>query len=156
MKYDQNAVEKIVGKYGVEKDGEISLNVFVDHGVGTCRHMALTCGAIIEKLIEEGVMEGRASVDRKTIKQEGHAWCRYKGQDGAVFIVDVAKQYCGKLSSPSVIRAYSRPVEEFSMTPEEAYEHYLEYYETTGMPCRLLTAPNRTTKHWGTDTVPRA
>jgi len=140
MKYDRNVVEEIVEKYGVEEDGEISLDVFADRGVGVCRHMALTCGIIIERLIEEGVMEGRVSVDRKTIKQEGHAWCRYKGPDGAVFIIDVAKHYCGKLSSPWIIRAYSRPVEEFTMTPEEAYEHYLEYYETTGMPCRLLTS----------------
>jgi len=141
MKYDHNAVEEIVGKYGVKEDGEISLNVFADRGVGVCRHMALTCGVIVEKLIAEGGMEGRVSVDRKTIKQEGHAWCRYTVPDGAVFIIDVAKHYCGKLSSPSVIRAYGRPVEEFEMTPEEAYEHYLEYYETTGMPCRLLLAP---------------
>ena len=102
--------------------------------------MALTCGVILEKLIEEGVMEGRVSVDRKTMKKQGHAWCRYKGPDGAVFIIDVAQRYCGKLSSPPVIRTYSRPVEEFAMTPEEAYGHYLEYYETTGMPCGLLDA----------------
>jgi len=140
MKYDLNAVEEIVGKYGVEQDGEISLNVFADRGVGVCRHMALTCGVIIERLVEAGVMEGKVSVDRRNIKQEGHAWCRYKSPDGAVFIIDVAKHYCGKLSSPWIIRAYSRPVEEFAMTPEEAYEHYLEYYETTGMPCRLLTS----------------
>src|SRR5262245_49282799 len=37
MKYDQNAVEEIVGKYGVEEDGEISLDVFADRGVGVCR-----------------------------------------------------------------------------------------------------------------------
>src|SRR4030095_12960248 len=62
MKYDQNAVDVIVRKYGAEEDGEISLNVFADRGVGVCRHMALTCGVIIERLIEEGVMEGRVSV----------------------------------------------------------------------------------------------
>jgi hypothetical protein len=101
--------------------------------------MALTCGVIIEMLIKEGSVEGKVSVDRKTFKRGGHAWCRYKGPDGTVFIIDVAQRYCGKLSSASIIRAYSRPIEEFAMTPEEAYEHYLEYYETTGMPCRPLT-----------------
>src|SRR5574341_113213 len=132
MAYDHKAVEELVREQGVKEDGEISLDVFADRGIGVCRHMALTCGVIIERLIKERVMEGSVSVDRKTFKEGGHAWCRYKGPDGAVFIVDVAQKYCGKLSSPSVIRAYSRPVEEIAMTPEEAYEHYLEYYETTG------------------------
>ena len=141
MAYDLDAVEELVREQGVQEDGEISLGVFADHGIGVCRHMALTCGVIIERLIEEGVMEGSVSVDRKTFKEGGHAWCRYKGPDGAVFIIDVAQKYCGKLSGPSVIRTYSRPVEEIGMTPEEAYEHYLEYYETTGMPCRPLQPP---------------
>src|SRR5262245_17003241 len=141
MAYDQNAVEELVREQDVKEDGEINLDVFADRGIGVCRHMALTCGVIIERLIEEGVIEGSVSIDRKTFKEWGHAWCRYKGTDGAVFIIDVAQKYCGKLSSPSVIRKYSRPVEEIAMTPEEAYEHYLEYYETTGMPCRLLPSP---------------
>jgi hypothetical protein len=141
MAYDQNAVEELVREQGVKEDGEISLDVFAGRGIGVCRHMALTCGVIIERLVEEGVMEGSVSIDRKTFREGGHAWCRYKGPDGAIFIIDVAQKYCGKLSSPSVIRKYSRPVEEIAMTPEEAYEHYLEYYETTGMPCRLLVDP---------------
>jgi len=141
MTYDHNAVEELVREYGVKEDREISLNVFAGRGIGVCRHMALTCGVTIETLIKEGRMEGKVSVDRKTCKQGGHAWCRYKGKDGAVFIIDVAQKYCGKLSGAWVIRAYSRFVEEFAMTPEEAYEHYLEYNETTGMPCRPLTAP---------------
>src|SRR5215510_2582661 len=87
MTYDRDAVEELVRAQGVKEDGEISLEVFADRGIGVCRHMALTCGVIIEKLIEEVVMEGRVSVDRKTIKQEGHAWCRYTVPDGAVFII---------------------------------------------------------------------
>src|SRR5262245_50858681 len=141
MTYDRDAVEELVRAQGVKEDGEISLEVFAVRGIGVCRHMALTCGVIMEKLIEEEVMEGRVSIDRKTFREVGHAWCRYKSPDGAVFIIDVAQRYCGKLSGPLVIRKYSRPVEEIAMTPEEAYEHYLEYYETTGMPCRLLVDP---------------
>jgi hypothetical protein len=96
-KQDDSAVEEIIHRYGVEKDGKISLDVFLLEDVGVCRHDALACAALLELFKEDGIIRGKPSVDRNSTSLGGHAWCRYTNSAGEVFILDVAQGYLGKL-----------------------------------------------------------
>jgi hypothetical protein len=110
-KQDLEAVQKITRKHGVEKDGKIALDVFLEEHTGVCRHDALTCAALLELFKGEGHARGKASVDRNSTEKGGHAWCRYTNSDGIVFILDVAQDYLGRLEkAPEKKRwAYERP-----------------------------------------------
>jgi hypothetical protein len=111
----ENDLEKIQDivktKYGANKDGKISLGVFLKEGMGVCTHKALACGSMIEKLIDDGYLAGKVSVDRNSMLYGGHAWCRYTDAKGTVFIIDVAQHYLGKLknANPEHEWAYRRP-----------------------------------------------
>lgn len=97
MKYDDASVEEIISKYGVENDGKISLNIFLHEGVGICRHQALACAALLERFKKYGHISGKPSVDRNSLCNGGHAWCRYTNSFGNVYILDVAQNYIGRL-----------------------------------------------------------
>jgi len=106
---DKEAVEEILDEHGVEKDGKISLDIFIGRGVGVCRHLALTCAALLELFKKDGVIKGKPGVDRNSNGSNGHAWCRYTNPDGEIFILDVGR-YMGKLSDASEKRwFYERP-----------------------------------------------
>ena len=108
---DYEAVKEIINRYGVEEDGKISLGVFLEEGAGVCRHDALACAALLERFKEEGIVKGRASLDRNSNHLGGHAWCRYTNSGGEVFILDVAQNFLGRLEeSLNEDRwAYQRP-----------------------------------------------
>jgi len=96
-RYDIDAVEKLIQRYGVENDGKISLDVFLKKGIGICRHHALACAVLLELFGKEGFISGKASIDRNSTDIGGHAWCRYTNSAGEVFILDVSKKYIGRL-----------------------------------------------------------
>ncbi len=98
---DNDAVERIVRKHGVEKDGKIALDVFLEEHTGVCRHDALASAAILELFKKEGIVNGKPSVDRNSTYLGGHAWCRYTNSVGEVFILDVAQGYLGRLEDAS-------------------------------------------------------
>lgn len=106
MRYDSAAVEKIFAEDCKGINGQkISLDTYIQDGVGECRHQALYAGAILEKLAERGIVSGKASVERNMIrsgadgKYDGHSWVRYTNSAGTVYIIDVAQQRLASLDS---------------------------------------------------------
>jgi len=114
-KQDEKAVEEIVKKYGAQNDGKISLDVFLNEGIGVCRHDALASAGTLEFFKKDGTISGKPSVDRNADsldgKVQGHAWCRYLNSIGQVFILDIAQDFIGRLEkAPDKNRwAYERP-----------------------------------------------
>jgi len=110
-KQDEKAAEDIAKRYGVENDGKISLDIFIEEHLGVCRHDALLSAAILEQFKKEGIIDGKPSVDRNSNHLGGHAWCRYTNSGGEVFILDVAQKFLGKLKDATEQNkwAYERP-----------------------------------------------
>ena len=99
IQYSQAGVDKILSDIGDGefKDGtKVDLGDFIEGGVGVCRHQALAVGALLERLIKNGQIRGKVSVDRSMQynpngEKEGHAWVRYTGSTGDIVILDVAQ-----------------------------------------------------------------
>ena len=95
LRYDEAYANEMAERY---PDRKVSLDVFIGNGKGVCRHMALLCGVLLEKLCDEGVINGKASIDRNSIPAiGGHAWCRYTSANGQSYIVDVTQHFIGRL-----------------------------------------------------------
>jgi len=111
MKYNEEETEKIVKRHCAERDGKIRIDHFIEGGYGICRHMALTCGVLLELFKNDKVIRGEPSVDRNSIGKYGHAWCRYTS-NGDVAILDVAQKFFGRLEeAPNTGWDYRRPEE---------------------------------------------
>ena len=98
---DMKKVEAIYNYYNVSNDGIVSLDTFLESGVGVCIHQALTAAAVLEILKEKGVIKGHPNVNRNkgyaNGELYGHAWVRYTNSAGEIFIIDTALGYLGKL-----------------------------------------------------------
>lgn len=94
LKYDLEATNKIAKAYQ-----KVALNMYIQEGVGVCRTQATLSAYLVERLIHEGKLEGRISIDRNQDHQVagGHAWARYTTPEGKVFIIDPAQEYVGPL-----------------------------------------------------------
>ena len=93
-------------------DSKVHIDCFISKGTGVCRHTALTCAAILERMIERGLLAGQVSNDRNSIPGKGaHAWCRYTSSTGAVIILDVMQNFFGTLegSQKKGVWDYARP-----------------------------------------------
>ena len=81
--------------------------------MGVCRHQALLCGYLLEKLIKDERISGKVSVDRNFVEGlGGHAWARYTTDRGKVYILDVAQNYKGCLGDMTKKQSrwfYERP-----------------------------------------------
>jgi hypothetical protein len=96
VKYTE--VYDYLDEQNLKNDTPVSLEVFLQKGVGVCRHLSLTAAAIIEALIEENILQGRVSLERSRRNMDGmkaHAWVRYESiayrqqpHPSNVFIVD--------------------------------------------------------------------
>jgi len=80
---------------------------FVREGYGVCRHMGLACAAVLERAIDEGLIDGKVNYHRSihtsdSNQRDGHAWARFTDPSGGRWVLDVAHQYCGRLESASV------------------------------------------------------
>jgi len=109
---DNYAVKKLVLREGLESDSKVSLGVFLEEGVGVCRHDALACAVLLELFKNEGLIQGKPSVDRNySIVFGGHAWCRYTNSAEERWILDVRQGYIGRLEDaiPENKWAYQRP-----------------------------------------------
>ncbi len=96
---------KFCKEHGIPDYSVVSLDKFLQHGVGTCRHMALFAACMVERLINDGYLEGaRVSVDKNEINGEAHAWCRVTFNNSTdpnqtdVWILDAAGDYLGPLN----------------------------------------------------------
>lgn len=109
IRYDADAVEGIFQREAKGRNGtKISLDYYVNEGVGVCRHQALFVAQILEELANEKIIRGHVSVDRNVMRQgngpdgdnyDGHAWTRYTNSTGEVFILDVAQGVIAPLDS---------------------------------------------------------
>jgi hypothetical protein len=135
MHYDSAAVESIFqNELGGKHHKKVSLNRYIEGGVGECRHQALYAAAILENLSNKGLINGQVSIDRNMIKRDGddkydgHAWVRYTNSAGEVYIIDTAQKKIGRLHDLIAARARDpkstwnyareedvRPVVEFSL-----------------------------------------
>ncbi|MDO8517260.1 MAG: hypothetical protein Q7S33_03985 [Nanoarchaeota archaeon] len=111
MKFDEDKAEEIVKEKNAGKDVKINLDCFIENGVGVCRHMALTCGVLIEMFKKDGYVSGKPSVERNSSEAGGHAWCRYTDNNEKSLILDVARGYIGLLENGICAWNYKRPSE---------------------------------------------
>jgi len=96
LPYNAKRVDEIIG--ALKSDQKIALAVFIKEKAGVCRHQALLCAYLLEKLKQEGKVDGTVSVDRNFIPNRGgHAWVRYVNSAGNVFIIDPAQGFIGKI-----------------------------------------------------------
>lgn len=95
--FNEEAVLNINREYNIEPDQKIALDVYIGRG-GVCRHQALLGAYLLEKLKEEGYIEGKVSVDRNFVEGKGsHSWIRYQNSIGDIYIIDPARKYIGRL-----------------------------------------------------------
>lgn len=94
LKYDLEATDALASDYQ-----KIAMNVYIQEGVGVCRTQALLTAYVLERLVGEGRLKGRVSVDRNIdhAVAGGHAWSRFTDENGQVYIVDPAQQYVGTI-----------------------------------------------------------
>ena len=65
---------------------------------GFPHHQALYAGYLLEKCIEKGHLQGKVSIDRNRMVNGGsNVWVRYIDGDNNVHVLDVAKEFKGKL-----------------------------------------------------------
>lgn len=99
MPYNEARVRQINQSLSAP-DTKIYLSEFI--GGGVCRHQALLAGYLLERLCNENLLGGRASIDRNFVEgQGGHAWVRYTNSAGEVIIIDPAQRYIGRLNEMS-------------------------------------------------------
>ena len=113
LRYDLQKTEQIADEFEGQK---IGLNRFLAEGVGVCRHQALLDGYIIERMIDEGKMNGQVSVDRSQIEGiGGHAWVRYTDFRNEPWIIDPAGNFVGTLEeakrNANLAKFYERPTD---------------------------------------------
>lgn len=97
MKTDESRVEEIIKKTNTKKDGKISIDHFINAGAAVCRQHALVCGVLVERFIKDGYLSGKVSIDRNSVYNHGHVWCRYTASSGKVFILDPTLKFIGSL-----------------------------------------------------------
>ncbi|MDP3954875.1 MAG: hypothetical protein Q8Q15_00740 [bacterium] len=109
----EERVDELVGSIVSQSgpDAKVTLNEFMREGIGICRHRALLAGYLIERLVKEGVLRGKVSVDRNYLpKQGGHAWVRWEGAGGnPIIIIDSSLGYVGPIERAPRNWNYNRP-----------------------------------------------
>lgn len=113
LPYSLGGVDRVNEQQGVKQGDKVSLDVYLDSKVGVCRHQALLVGYLLEKLVNEGLLNGKVSVDRNYVRGKGgHAWVRYESSSGETFILDPANHFVGNIKDidPKDLWFYKRPM----------------------------------------------
>jgi hypothetical protein len=85
-------------------DQKVNLGFFISEKAGVCRHRSLFAGAVLERMIGEGLIEGGVTVQRNGISGVGgHGWALYTNSRGEDIVIDAMQGFVG---SPSDGRAY--------------------------------------------------
>jgi hypothetical protein len=105
LRYDIVATESLA-----INSQKIALNNYIHEGVGVCRTQAVLSAYLVERLVKDGYLDGRISIDRNERHKidgdsGGHAWARFTDKDGKVFIIDPAQRYVGSLDDSRKIQA---------------------------------------------------
>ncbi|MDQ5951045.1 MAG: hypothetical protein QG639_322 [Patescibacteria group bacterium] len=137
MPYSSASVDRIWDKM---TDGrKIYLAEFI--GGGVCRHQALLVGYLLEKLVRDGILGGRPSIDRNYVEGKGgHAWVRYTNSAGVPYIVDAAQNYAGPLDDmneannrwfyqrPEDLETPAKPIQEIDDKPTGIFAKIKEFF----------------------------
>ena len=94
---DEYATEALLDNLGIMNDQKVSLDLFVEKGIGVCRHNALVTGVVLERFKKDNHISGNVSADRNSCEHGGHMWTRYSSKDGRTWILDVTQEYFGGL-----------------------------------------------------------
>jgi len=108
LPYDSKTVGYLNRRFGFNNDVKVSLDFYILNKAGICRHQALFCSYLIEKLIDDGHIEGKVSVDRNTLLNAGHAFCRYTSKNREIYILDVALNHFARLGDDRAQWLYHR------------------------------------------------
>lgn len=88
-------VGETIEKYGIMPEQKVELGIFLEEGIGMCKHYALACGIALELLARDAYLRGNARINRSHNGKDGHAWARFNRSNAAATIVDVALGYRG-------------------------------------------------------------
>jgi hypothetical protein len=98
LRYDIPATDALASD-----NKRIALNVYISQGVGVCRTQAALSAYVVERMVNQGALEGKVSIDRNSTRDVdgtggGHAWARFRSADGQVYIIDPAQHFVGRIS----------------------------------------------------------
>lgn len=119
MRYDLDGVEELNKRLGVAektKTNKIGLEVYMDAGIGVCRHMALAESWLGGEAVESGLLPQGTKVTAEVnqhAERGAHEWARATLPDGSIYILDAAQGFFGTLQEAAT-RAqwdYFRPEE---------------------------------------------
>lgn len=92
MPFSRPVVAQVARDHKLGADDKILLDVYIRRHGGVCRHQVCLIGALLERLVDEGWLIGQVAIVRKHAPGHfSHAWIRYDGADGAVYIFDAAQ-----------------------------------------------------------------
>ncbi len=98
LRYDLEATDAVT----TTDYQKVDLNKYISRGIGVCRTQAVLGAYFLERLVKDGVINGRVSIDRNVAQTldgvpGGHAWTRFTDEHGNVYIVDPAQKFIGSL-----------------------------------------------------------
>lgn len=92
MPFSRPIVAQVARDHKLGADDKILLDVYIRRHGGVCRHQVCLIGALLERLVDEGWLSGQVAIVRKHAPGHfSHAWIRYDGAEGAVYIFDAAQ-----------------------------------------------------------------
>lgn len=95
LRYDLEYSSALAWRYDNKR---VALNKCLRARRGVCRHQALLAAYVIERLINDGYMRGKVSIDRNRSYRGGHAWTRYTAPNGTAYVIDAAQKVCAEMS----------------------------------------------------------
>ncbi len=95
MPYNLEYVKRIARQYNGAK--VLLGGFFIGHDKGSvCRHQALGSAAILERMVDEGLLAGKARINWNYHPcLGGHAWAEYRTSQGELGVLDIAQDYFG-------------------------------------------------------------
>ena len=98
LPFDRHVVAQVAREHTLGPDDKVRLDVYLRRHGGVCRHQVCLIGALLERLVDEGWLEGTVSIDRKFVpRQYSHAWVRWVDVDGQAWILDAAQDVWSRL-----------------------------------------------------------
>ena len=73
----------IYSLYPDEAEPEIPLETFLEYKIGVCRHTALATTCLVDRLVKEGWLQGKALLIRSNCPAGRHAWTLFLSEEGA-------------------------------------------------------------------------
>lgn len=92
LQYSPDGVRALLEREGVAADKKVTLDVFIEAGVGVARHRVLLAAYLLEKLRDMGIISGLPAIDRAVNERgEEQESLYYTDPSGQVFEFDPAE-----------------------------------------------------------------